>query len=472
MRILFLARPSYDRYSVAIYNTLRKKYDSNIEGSFITSNKSETEYIKNNIKNAVTYETSKFFREHWYEFTQDKLGLFEEKYDCAPIWNYILTDRFLIRKEYDYVVKITVGLFMFFEEIYKNNKINIYYSEAIATLQCYVSYIVGKKYGVKYISQSQVRGSLDSEYHYFIADPFQYDMNFDSNYRTIEYSEEERKMADTYLKEFEENYSLPPGQVQLRTKPKWKMKYFLLPLKRFLKAFDKNLTDRYSYMYYQTYKDITNPIKYYFNYQKARKYYKPADYTKKYVYYPLHFQPEATTLVCAAKYENQIFFIDSLAKSLPADTILYVKEHYALLGNREIKFYEDLKKFPNVILIDPWESSRKLIENSEAVATLTGTAGYEAMLLRKPVFLGGKALFEGAPGIIRVDDIYQNYINNLKQWKKPSRDDIIQFLCASFRGYRKGNTYAQNFYDLIADNIDDICDSLYSQIQKYNLQSD
>lgn len=472
MRILFLARPSYDRYSVAIYNTLRRKHGNDIEGVFITTNKAESEYINTNVENGVVCETSKFLRQRWNEFTEDKLTAFEEKYDCAPIWSYILTDRFLTGKDYDYVVRITVGLFTFFEEIYRDHKIDIYYSEAIATLQCYISYIVGKKHKVKYISQMQVRGSLDSEYHYFIADPYQYDVNFNSNYREIEYTKEEKERAESYLKEFEETYSLPPGQLQLREKPKLKPNYILLPVKRFLKSFDKNLRDPYSYMYYKSYKAITNPIRYYFNYQKAKKYYKDADYTKKYVYYPLHFQPEASTLVCAPKYENQLFFIDSLAKSLPADTLFYVKEHYALLGNRDLRFYEDLKKFPNVRLIDPWESSRKLIEHSEAVVTLTGTAGYEAMLLRKPVFLGGRTFFEDAPGIIRIDDIYQNYIHKLDQWKKPDRDEIIQFLCASFRGYRKGNTYAQSFYDLIDDNIDDICDALYEQIQQYEISHD
>lgn len=463
MKICFLARPSYDRYSVVILKKLRKRYNNNIEGYFITSNKKETKYISENINNVTIYETSKFLQENWNEFTENRLIEYEIKYDCAPIWGYILTDRFLMGKDYDYVVKITVGLFSFFEEVYKNH-IDIYYSEAIATLQCYISYLVGKKYGTKYISQAQVRGSLDSEYHYFIDNPFQYDMNFNKNYKEINYSEEEKLNAEIYLKEFEEKYFLPPGQVQLRTKPKLKLKYLLLPIKRVIKSFDSLLNDKYSYMYYKSYKEITNPIKYYFNYQIAKKYYKKANYDEKYVYFPLHFQPEATTLVCAPKYENQLFFIDSLAKSLPAGTKFYVKEHYALLGNRDLKFYDDLKKFPNVILIDPWENSRKLIENAEAVVTLTGTAGYESMLLRKPTIIGGNTLFEDAPGVIKVEDIYNKYIDIMSKWKQPERKDIIQFLCASFRGYRKGNTYSQSFYNLIDDNIDDICESLYNQI--------
>ena len=49
----------------------------------------------------------------------------------------------------------------------------------------------------------------------------------------------------------------------------------------------------------------------------------------------------------------------------------------------------------------------------------------------------------------------------------PSREEVIQYLCASFMGYRKGNTYAQSYYHMIDDNIDDIANSLYNQMLVY-----
>lgn len=466
MKICFLARPSYDRYSVAILKKLREKYDNNIKGYFITSNGKETKYVNENINNVTIYETSKFLRENWNIFTEENLIGYEKKYNCMPIWKYIYTDRFLVNRDYDYVIHITVGLFSFFEKIFENSQIDFYYSETIATLQCYIAYIVGKKYGVKYIAQMCARGSLDSSYHYFVTNEFQYNINFNKNYTEETYTEEEWTNAEKYLTEFENKDCPPPAMQLVETRPKITIKFFLCPFIRFLKKFDKNLTDPCSYMYYETYKNYTNPVKYYFNYKKAQKYYNKADFNRKYVYYPLHYQPEASTCVCASKYENQLFYIDSWAKSLPADTVLYVKEHYALLGNRDPHFYIDLQKYPNVILIDPWESSRKLIENSVAVTTLTGTAGLEAALLRKPVFLGGNIVFDNAPGVIKIDDIYQNYIDNIKKWKKPERKEIIKYLCACFRSYEKGNAYAQNYYELIDDNIDDICSSLYKQLNK------
>lgn len=464
MKICFLARPSFDRYSVAILKTLREKHDSSIEGVFITSNKSESDFVNSNIENACVCETSSYLKKNWDTFSKEQLIEFEEKYDCAPIWKYIYTDRFLINREYEYVVKITVGLFSFFEEIFSKNDIDFYYSETIATLQCFIAYLVGKKYGVKYVAQMCARGSLDSTFHYFVKEEYQYNSKLDLNYLNVDYTEEEWKFAESILKEFEEKDCPPPAMQMVRTKPKIDKQFLLAPLKYLKARFDKELNDPFSYMYYQGYRAKMDSFVFYFHYKKCKKYYKEADFNEKYVYYPLHYQPEASTCVCAQKYEKQLYFIDSLAKSLPADTVLYVKEHYALLGHRDPHFYIDLQKYPNIRLINPWESSRKLIEKSVAVATLTGTAGLEAMLLRKPVFVCGNAVYETAPGIIKVDDIYGNYMNNIESWEKPSREDVIKYLCACIRSYSKGNAYAQNFYDLIDDNIDDICSALYDEL--------
>ena len=464
MKISFLARPSFDRYSVAIYKNLIKNYDPTIKGYFITSNKKESNYIKNNIENALIYETSSYIRVNWDSFNVNRLIEYENKYDCAPIWKYIYTDRFLVNRDYDYVVKITVGLFSFFEEIFSSNDIDFYYSETIATLQCYIAYIVGKKYDVKYISQMCARGTLDSTYHYFVHEAYQYNLELEKNYLNIDYSTYEMDIANKILSDFEKKDCPPPAMQMVRTKPSIDRQFIMAPIKYLKDRFKKELNDPYSYMYYQAYKNNLDPIVFYFHFRKCRKYYVNADFTKKFVYFPLHYQPEASTCVCAQKYEKQLFFIDGWAKSLPADTILYVKEHYALIGHRDPQFYVELQKYPNVKIINPWESSRKLIENSVAVTTLTGTAGLEAMLLRKPVFIGGNAVYENAPGIIKVTDIYENYLNNMKKWERPSRDDILKYLCACLRTYRKGNAYAQNCYDLIKENIDEICDSLYSEL--------
>lgn len=466
MKICFLARPTFDWYSVKFLKTFRNLYDNNTEGIFITTNLKETNYVKENINNVEVHETSTYLKEHWNEFTVEKLIYFEEKYQCKPIWKYIYTDRFLIYKDYDYVVHITVGLFSFFEKIFQNSQVDFYYSEVISTLQCYIAYIVGKKYNVKYISQMCARGSLGSLFHYHIVEEYQYNYLFPDNYKNIVFSSQEIDYAKNYLEEFEKRKDTGLEELNGKSKPKLRLKMIRGVISRLVNSFNPLCNDKYSYMNFGSYKNRTNELKFYFNYQISKKYYKKADYSKKYVYFPLHYQPEASTCVCAEKYENQLFYIDSWAKSLPADTLLYVKEHYVLLGNRNLQFYKELKKYPNVVLIDPWESTKKLIENSVAVTTLTGSAGFEAMLLRKPVFLGGNSVYENAPGVIKVKDIYQNYLPNIETWKKPTKNEIIQYLCACIRSYDKGNVYAQFKYELIDENIELLCRSVYKQMKR------
>lgn len=468
MKICFLARPSFDVYSAELFNRIKEK-DPLTEGVFITTNEQETNSVRSRIKDKTSvqiFETSAFLREHWNEFGVNSLIAFEQKYECAPIWEYIYTDRFLINYDYEYVTKVASGLFAFFEYVFQHTKPIFYYSECIATLQCYVAYIVGQKTNVIYLTQMCARGNLDSTYHYFVMTPYQYNCELNSDYMNTDFSEDELKKADEYLREFENKDSPPPAMKAVKTKPRIDKNLIVSTLKYFKHRFDPNLNDPYSYMYYRGYKHYLNPIIFYIRYHRMRKYFTKPDYNRKYIYYPLHYQPEGSTCVCAEKYEKQLYYIDSFAKSLPADTVLYVKEHYALLGHKELGFYKSLQKYPNVFLIDPWENSRNMMQGAVAVTTLTGTAGLEAMLLRKPVIIGGNAVYEDAPGVIKVKDIYEGYLPAITAWKEPEREDVIKYLCACFRTYRKGNIYCQNRHELLDNNIDDISDALYSKMME------
>ena len=64
LNICFLARPSYDKFSAAIFNTYKRVFDKTAEGYFITSNEKETSFIKNAVPGGHIFETSKFLRQH------------------------------------------------------------------------------------------------------------------------------------------------------------------------------------------------------------------------------------------------------------------------------------------------------------------------------------------------------------------------------------------------------------------------
>ncbi len=459
MNYCFLARPAFDVYSPKIFLDIKNRYDKKAVGVFIVTDNKEAEKVKKTYPEAITYETSRYISDHWNEFNYVKFCEYEKKYDCAPLWKYVYTDRYLIYRDFDYVVRITVGLFSFFEYVFSKHNINIYYSETIATLQCYVAYLVGKKTGAKYYAQTSARG-FSATMQYVMNDPYQsiYMMNNDYNHDI--YTEEELRRAKDFLDEFLKIDQVPVYMISDGQKPRFKFSYLALPFLRFVRRFNKRNNNPCSYMYYESYKHITDPIKFFFRYHYCRHYYTKADISKKYVLFPLHYQPEASTIVCAQKYEKQLFFIDSLAKSLPADTVLYVKEHYAFLGHRDVSFYKELQKYPNVFLIDPWEKTRELIKHAEAITTLTGTAGWEAMLFRKPVIVGGNIFYENAPGVIKVEDIFDNYIKIITSWKKPTEEELLRYLCSYIRALSPG----RNWFADSDDNITKVVDGLMAAV--------
>lgn len=132
-----------------------------------------------------------------------------------------------------------------------------------------------------------------------------------------------------------------------------------------------------------------------------------------YAYFPLHFQPEMTTMVLAPFWQDQPSLIENVARSLPLGVRLYVKEHVPMLGLRPLGYYERLRRIPNVRLVDPYCSSLALTRGAAVVLTLTGTAGFEAVLLGRPVVTFGRIFYnaldavqkcrsvEDLPGIIR-----------------------------------------------------------------------
>lgn len=466
-KICFMARPWYDTLSTGIYKVMKSK--ENIQACFVTTTEDETKTVRKLLgtDQEKIFQLDHFMKEHWDEFNLSKLHEIEEKYDCAPIWNLIYTDRFLITKNYDYSVKTTVGCFLFFESIFTTGAYQFYYDEAISTLFSYAGYYVGKKYGVEYLTQNLCRTGLD-EFHYFSNDPYLLNCLFDENYLAKEYSQKEQKKAMDFLQEFEEHEQKPEYMNISGREPKFHWSFMFLPVGWLMKRFRPKNNNPFAYIYYKLYANILDPAVFYFRYHFSKRYYHKADFDKKYVLFPLHFQPETTTLVWAAKYEKQLFLIDSLAKSLPSDTLLYVKEHYACLGHRTISFYKQLRNYPNVILISPWENTRELSLKAEAVVVLTSTVGWEAALMRRPVILCGRVFYENMPGVMRVNDIYNQYQSTLNAWKKPTRDDIAHYLCEFFRTIYQGKVHDSP--EIIPDpeeNYQLLANSLLSVMRRY-----
>jgi hypothetical protein len=108
---------------------------------------------------------------------------------------------------------------------------------------------------------------------------------------------------------------------------------------------------------------------------------------EKYIYYPLHVNPEYSTNFQGTMWMNQLYTIEQLSKSVPVDWLVYVKEHPGMLVSRVRPkgFHDRIKKLPNVRLASISIDSHEMIMGAQMVAIVTGTSGWEAILRGKPV---------------------------------------------------------------------------------------
>ncbi|PUE42387.1 hypothetical protein [Limnohabitans sp. Bal53] len=124
------------------------------------------------------------------------------------------------------------------------------------------------------------------------------------------------------------------------------------------------------------------------------------DASQPYYFYPLHLEPEAVVLYHAhGLYANQVKLIQNIAAQLPPGVFLYVKDHPHDHGYRSADDYLALKSVPNIRLLETSISGKEIVAHSQGVITMTGTAGFEALLLGKPVFTFGKTFYSPAPGV-------------------------------------------------------------------------
>ena len=106
---------------------------------------------------------------------------------------------------------------------------------------------------------------------------------------------------------------------------------------------------------------------------------------KPFIYFPLHIEPERSTLIAAPLFTNQIEVITNIAKSLPSGYNLYVKEHpfMVMRGWRSISDYKQIMSLPNVTLIHPSVKSDDIIKKSSLVISINSTSGLEAGFYNK-----------------------------------------------------------------------------------------
>lgn len=173
----------------------------------------------------------------------------------------------------------------------------------------------------------------------------------------------------------------------------------------------------------------------------------------KFVFFPLHTEPETALQRASPEYFFQLAAIASLARDLPADHLLVVKETYENRGRRPDNFYDQIREFKNVIMLDMLELGLEVVKKARAVATISGTAGMEAAVLGIPVItFGCHNIYNFLPHVHlvqRAEDLRSALLTVLDDRFDRSRAarDGARFLAAL-----KASSFDLRSLDLVAQN--------------------
>ena len=131
------------------------------------------------------------------------------------------------------------------------------------------------------------------------------------------------------------------------------------------------------------------------------------DKSEKFIYFPLGVDEEHNLLLLAPYYTNQIETIRHVAKSIPINYKLYVKDHpSSVIRNwRSVSDYKEIMSIPNVRLLHPSVSQDELLQNCSLVVGAAGSTCLEAVFYGKPSVIFGEVYYSILPSVHYVETL-------------------------------------------------------------------
>ncbi len=168
-----------------------------------------------------------------------------------------------------------------------------------------------------------------------------------------------------------------------------------------------------------------------------------------YFVYALHMQPELIDII-APFYSNQYEIIRAIAMSLPIGMKLVVKEHSNALGNRPIKYFNSLRKFPNIVICDPKTDGTSLLLRSRGVITVGGTMAFEASMYGVPSIVFSQLFFRNIASIFYCKG-FQELPGLLKKCLEFKRTEETEQTVLDCIMEIRNNSFKGEFTDVVSD---------------------
>ena len=346
----------------------------------------------------------------------------------------IFSERHLLKgRTFQGSLRLLELVFRMVENAYEQAKPSLVLSTDVACLVSYVHYVVAKGRGIPFTVLGDAR--LPTKHVMIYHNEFQLWERTDRLFvelRSRDLTAAERAQATEFVESFRENKARPPGLERVMRLPTLDKRDFDV----FMDAVRNYREDPDNPTVFTMRQVVMNRLRRLYRNKAARaaKVFEPIDASERYILFPLHFQPEASTLVLAPYYLDQITLIEDIAKSLPVGYRLYVKEHGSSMGRRPKSYYDRIRAIYGVRLLAPEENTWDLIKGAAALAVITGTMGWEALLFERPVISFGKVFYNSCPLVYRAGSIpregWYDLFRKVIFEHQPDRELLLKFVSA------------------------------------------
>ena len=431
-KILFWIDNDLIQFGIAKF--LQEKYDCDMYAIIDINSVTKKFFLQQNI---VKFKKSWYYRDCFDNKIKspdlDYLKKFEVKYKIN-LWERIYLEPYFYKYnpyhkfKYDEILSIIEKEFKFFEKVLEDVKPDFLIIKVVDYQQNYFFQEICKVKGINILMLVPTRLGFKAT----IATDYDELVNLNSSDHQSENNEQIKSKLESFFKKYDRT-----KQEDVVRKKQWNSvtKWLKAAIKFFL--FSVNDTYRNYYANYgrTRLKVLFNEGPYFLKRWHRERFlntncYKRITDDKKVVYYPLHYEPERAA-IRFPYYMNQLETITNIAKSLPIDFVLYVKEHgtMKLMGWRKISFYKHILELPNVRLLHHSIPSKKILEKCDLVITIAGTTGFDAAYYRKPTIVLSDVSYLSLPSVSRLksfENLRELIQNSLK--KKISLLPLSQYI--------------------------------------------
>lgn len=462
------------KYLIKKYNVIHVAY-SDKEESILREKYSITEII-NFRKETQKILTKEKFDSELCNFIDQ--SIIEQSNNRFNLNSAIQYDRTFQNLSYEECLILSQTYYKFWHALISQKNIKYLLHELVSLYFNHIAFIICKNHSAKYIAQIQVYGESTNNFLIVSADDgISEEINHNKNNQTL--SIEEKNRVNKFLLEFrsDENtfFNSLSTKHNFLNNIKVSSKLAISVIKNKFLLWLKNYQLPIDHLEIALFKEVS------FVREMKRKwgmffYLKYDEYNPKlkYYYYPIHLEPEAVVLYWGdGIYKNQIKLIENIAAQLPPDCYLFVKEHPHAGTYRDLDDYNKIKAIPNIKLLNPKVPGKNITRNSIGVITISGTSGFEALLMNKQVYTFGNAFYNQCKRVINVKNIrdlrnilYSNYNTKFKD-----DDDLYGFVYGYLQSAHPGFVnYFLNYNEIMGiddeKNIKMVADGLNEYFEK------